>query len=194
MPEPSSRWGGSDAPRGSEYDRTWERMAAQGVDPHGEVAFLMRFEPQRVLDAGCGTGRVAIELANRGVEAVGFDLDPAMLRQAESKAPAMEWVLADAATVDLAEDGFDVVVMAGNVMIFVEPGSEAAVVANMARHLAEGGSLVAGFGLFADRYGVAGLDDDARSAGLELVERWSTWECDPFEPGGDYAVSVYRRI
>ena len=60
------------------------------------------------------------------------------------KAPELEWIEADLATVDIGRQ-FDVVVMAGNVMIFVEPSTEAAVVANMARHVAPGGHLIAGF-------------------------------------------------
>ena len=92
----------------------------------------MRFAPESVLDAGCGTGRVAIELARRGVTAVGVDLDRGMLEAARRKDPALRWVEADLASLDLGTP-FDVVVMAGNVMIFVEPGTEAQVVANMAK-------------------------------------------------------------
>ena len=86
---------------------------------------------------------------------------------------------------------FDVVVMAGNVMIFLEPGTEAAVVANLARHLEPGGALVAGFSLEPGRLDLATYDAHAASAGLELAERWATWDRQPFA-GGDYAVSVHR--
>ncbi len=69
-----------------------------------------------------------------------------MIGHARVKAPELEWIEADLATVDVGRQ-FDVVVMAGNVMIFVEPGTEAAVVANMARHVVPGGHLIAGFQL-----------------------------------------------
>ena len=81
--------------------------------------------------------------------------------------------------------------MAGNVMIFVAPQTEAAVVANMARHVGPGGLLIAGFQL-GQSFGVAAYDAAAADAGLELVERFSTWEGAPWSPGGDYAVSIHH--
>ena len=41
MSDPPTRWG-QDAPRDAgDYDAQWDRLAARGIDPHGEVAFLM---------------------------------------------------------------------------------------------------------------------------------------------------------
>jgi SAM-dependent methyltransferase len=192
----SSRWDNTGAPRGDDYDARWDELAATGHDPHGEAAFVQRFAPQTVLDAGCGTGRVAIELARRGVATVGVDLDPRMLDTARRKGPTIEWHELDLAELDLRDaDGrrrrFDVVVAAGNVMIFLRPGSEARVVDRLARHLAPGGRLVAGFQLGA----TLGLDDydaAARTAGLELEARYATWDGDVFVAPGTYAVSVHR--
>ena len=151
----------------------------------------MRFAPQSVLDAGCGTGRVAIELARRGVHAVGVDLDSRMLDTARRKDPQRQWICADMALLDL-ETRFDVVVMAGNVMIFVEPGTEAQVVARMAAHLVPGGHLVAGFQL-GQTLGVETYDSTADEAGLVLEARFATWDGDPFTPDARYAVSVHHR-
>lgn len=177
--------------RGSEYDARWEAMAARGESVHGEADFVQRLHPRSVLDAGCGTGRVAIELARRGIEAVGVDLDDAMLNVARSKAPDLVWVTADLVDVRLHRT-FDVVVMPGNVMVFVDPGTERAVVANMADHVAPEGHLVAGFQL--DRgYPLARYDDDCTAAGLVLESRFSTWDGDPWVPAGKYAVSVHHR-
>ena len=83
------------------YEERWQRLAAAGVDPHGEVALVQTYEPRSVLDAGCGTGRVAIELAHRGVAVVGIDNDPDMVDVARAKAPELRWIVADLA--DLAE-------------------------------------------------------------------------------------------
>jgi len=163
-------------------------MAAAGVDPHGEAAFVAAYGPATVLDAGCGTGRVAVELARRGVDVVGVDLDPDLLAAARAKAPDLTWVLADLATVRL-DRRFDVVVLAGNVMIFVAPGSEEAVLTNVRAHLAPGGRVVAGFQLRADRLPLATFDEAAAAAGLVTVERYATWDRAPFRDG-DYAVSV----
>ncbi|HEV2810616.1 MAG TPA: hypothetical protein VGV93_09510, partial [Acidimicrobiales bacterium] len=85
------------------------------------------------------------------------------------------------------------VVMAGNVLIFVEPGTEAAVVRNLAAALAPGGSLVTGFQLRADRISLTQYDRYCADAGLVLAERWSTWDRHPWSEDDDYAVSVHRR-
>lgn len=186
-----SRWSADrSAPRGATYDARWEQMAAAGLSVHGEADFVVRLGPASVLDAGCGTGRVAIELARRGLDVVGVDLDAAMLATARAKAPDLPWIEADLADVELGRT-FDVVAMPGNVMIFVRPGSEAAVVANIARHVAPGGALVAGFQL-GQGYDLDRYDADCAAAGLALDERFSTWECEPWVAGGAYAVSVHR--
>jgi SAM-dependent methyltransferase len=179
--------------RGDDYDLRFAERAAAGLDVHGEADFVAALEPTTVLDAGCGTGRVAIELAERGIAVVGVDVDGAMLASAEAKAPSLDWRLADLATVDLAGQGFDVIVLAGNVMIFVEPGTEEAVVANLALALTDDGALVAGFQLRADRISIDDYDRYCARAGLVLAQRWSTWDRQPWSTGADYAVSVHRR-
>ena len=139
---------------------------------------------------------MAIELARRGLDVVGLDADPGMLSAARAKGPELEWVRADLSDFDLSgADGrrrFDAVVMAGNVMIFVVPGTEGSILERVAGHLRPGGVVVAGFqlvrgGLSLDRY-----DQLAAAAGLTLVERLATWDRRPWAPGGDYAVSVHR--
>ena len=158
---------------------------------HGEADFVCRFEPGSVLDAGCGTGRVAIELATRGIDVVGVDLDAGMLEQARAKAPELTWIEASVEDVAVGRT-FDVVLTAGNVLIFVRPGSESTVVQNLARHLAPEGVLVSGFQL--DRgYDLDRYDADCSAAGLDVVDRFATWQGAPFVPGGTYAVNVHRR-
>jgi SAM-dependent methyltransferase len=189
-----SRWDRTDAPRGDDYDARWRALQAAGRSIHGEADFVSSYAPASVLDAGCGTGRVAIELARRGVHTVGVDRDPAMLASARDKAPGLEWIDADLAGLDLVDGGaprrFDLVVAAGNVMIFLEPGTETAAVARLAHHLVPSGHLVAGFSL-GGPYGLDEYDQDCLAAGLALSERFATWEGDPWADGGDYAVSVH---
>jgi SAM-dependent methyltransferase len=200
-----TRWEQAGVPRGDRYDDRFRDLEARGVDIHGEascVEALMVSEglapaPRaasraraRVIDAGCGTGRVAIELAARGFDVVGVDLDPMMLDEARKKAPKLEWVLSDLAELRLKRD-FDTAVLAGNVMLFVGPGTEADVLARITSHLVPGGLLVAGFQL-TGRLELDAYDDAAAAAGLDPVERYATWARDPFT-GGDYVVSVHRR-
>ena len=164
---------------------------------HGEATFVEALGVRSVLDAGCGTGRVAIELARRGLDVVGLDADPGMLSAARAKAPELEWIQADLSDFELSEaDGrraFDAVVMAGNVMIFVVPGTEGAVVRQVARHLRPGGLMVAGFQVTPGRLSLELYDELAGAAGLVLAERFATWDRKPWAPGGDFAVSVHRR-
>ncbi|WP_420611391.1 class I SAM-dependent methyltransferase [Candidatus Poriferisodalis sp.] len=200
-----SRWAErGDIPRGADYDDRWARKAARGESIHGEADLVDSLLPRggSVLDAGCGTGRVAIELARRGHHVVGVDLDPAMLDLARNKAPELAWIQGDLASTVISRDSgisgdtgerrlFDAAVAAGNVMIFLERGTEAAVVANIASHLRPGGALVAGFQLSDGYLALHVYDALAERNGLELEARYSTWEGAPFD-GGDYAVSVHR--
>lgn len=176
-------------------------MQAAGKDPHGEVAFFERLRTRHpgitgpILDAGCGTGRVAIELARRGYDVQGTDVDSDMLGHAQAKSPLIRWHLGDLATIDLATH-FGLVIMAGNVILFVDKTHRASVVENIARLLAPGGWLVAGVQLArADgRHAPVGDWDVWTSvAGLDLVERWSSWDDDPWVTTSDYVVSVHRR-
>jgi SAM-dependent methyltransferase len=183
--------------RGADYDQRWRALEAAGASLHGEADFVCRFEPASVLDAGCGTGRVAIELARRGIDVVGVDVDQVMIDHAREKAPQLRWGVADLSTFDGSTVGIepaslDLVVMAGNVMIFIAPGTEAAVLARAATVLRPGGRIITGFSIKPGGYGPFQLDRDAEAAGLELEHRYGTWEGDAYGAGDDYAVSVFR--
>ncbi len=182
---------------GEEYQARFDALAASGTDVHGEVRFVLALSPASVLDAGCGTGRVAIELDRcglRGVtgDVVGVDIDPSMLATARSRAPTIRFDEAD-----LSAPGFDLgrrfglVVMAGNVPLFTPPGSQRGLVAGCARHLEPGGVLVAGFSL-GRGYGLEPYDDDCAASGLVLVERWAGWDREELDDAPGYAVSVHR--
>jgi SAM-dependent methyltransferase len=182
--------------RGDAHDAPHEAPAQAGErvgeNAHEEADFVERFHPKSVLDAGCGRGRVAIELARRGIEVVGVDIDPGMIATAARKSPHLEWHLGDIATIRLGRR-FDAIVMAGNVMIFLTPGTEGAVLKNLGRHLAPGGVLIAGFQLATGYLDLDRYDRLASEAGLRLHKRWSTWERDPWDDFSTYAVSVHRR-
>lgn len=178
---------------GDEYQRRFDRIAASGQDVHGEATFVRAFDPSSVLDAGCGTGRVALELASHGIEVVGVDVDASMLATARERGPDLDWVEADLRSFDLGRN-FDVVVMAGNVPLFTPPGTQPELVAAVARHVAEGGALAAGFSTdWSDRpYDVDRYDRACAAAGLALDQRFSTWDRTPWTPSSTYAVSVHR--
>ncbi|MEU6844903.1 class I SAM-dependent methyltransferase [Streptomyces sp. NPDC046716] len=199
-----SRWqdltGGTS---GSEYAARFEALARSGQDMHGEASFCAALVPAgaRVLDAGCGTGRVMIRLAELGYDCVGIDLDASMLDVARAQAPQLPWFRTDLAAFDPALLGvdadFDLVVAAGNVMPLLTPGTESTVVGRLAAALRPGGLLVAGFGLDAAHLPVppaltlTEYDACCAAAGLDLVDRFATWDAAPYD-GGGYAVSVHR--
>ena len=178
-----------------EYEQRWVRMAAAGEATHGEADFVTTLDPPpaSVLDAGCGTGRLAIELARRGCDAVGVDLDADMLAYARRRAPELTWVHGDLASVELGRT-FDAVVMIGNVLVFCRPDDRPQIVGNLARHIAPGGVLVTGNAVErgADAFHPDELDRYAAAAGLAAEGRFSTWERDR-DDRGRYAVTVHRR-
>jgi SAM-dependent methyltransferase len=134
---------------------------------------------------------VAAELHRRGIEVVGIDRDTSMIATARTVSPGVEFHVGDVASADLGRT-FPLVVMAGNVPLFTPDGTQPTLVAGCARHLGPGGFLVAGFQL-GRGYPVEQYDEDCLATGLVPVSRFSTWDGDPFDPAGDYVVSVHRR-
>ena len=203
--ERTSRWqeltGGTS---GADYAARFARLAASGADLHGEASFCAALVPAgaRVLDGGCGTGRVAIRLAAQGFTVVGLDVDASMLAVAREHAPDLDWVLADlgeAGRVLRDRPPFDLVVLAGNVVPLVAEGSLPKVVGSLADVLAPGGTLVAGFGLDARHLPrgcpVTPLDayDAALAAhGLTVSDRFATWDGRPHDETAGYAVTLAR--
>lgn len=193
-----TRWeqiGRQNPDRSAWYVERFRTMAAEGADLAGEARMVDAMVPRgsRVLDAGCGPGRVGGELLRRGHTVVGVDVDPLLVDAARADHPGGDWHVGDLAELDLPAAGvaepFDVAVMAGNVLTFVAPGTEAEVLRRVRRHLVPGGRLVVGFG--AGRgYAFDALDVDARAAGFRVEHRFSTWDLRPFEPGSDFLVAV----
>ena len=176
----------------ADYDARFERLAADGGDVHGEADFIAAMEPNVVLDAGCGTGRIAIELARRGFDVTGVDLDADMIAAAIAKAPQQTWLVDDLARMQLPRR-YDVIAMPGNVMLFCRPDDRRLIVHNLAQHLGPNGVVVAGFSLERNGYSLAEWDAHCVASGLMLEARFATWTRAPFVDGTDYHVSVHRR-
>ena len=177
---------------GRAYQARFDALAAAGVDVHGEAALVASLGPASVLDAGCGTGRVAIELARRGVRVVGVDVDVSMIAEARRLAPDLEWLHADLARLELSPRTFDVVVLAGNVPLFCPEDRREQLVTACAGHVAPSGALVSGFEL-GRGFTLAQYDAACEASGLSSAFRWSTWDQRPFLDDSAYAVSVHVR-
>ena len=154
-----------------EYYSRWRRLEATGVSAHGEADFIESLRPRSVLDAGCGMGRVAIELASRGIDVVGVDLDDDLLDFARRSQPSIRWVHGDLATLHL-DRRFDAVAMPGNVMVFCRPEDRLAIIRMAAAHLEPYGYLVAGFDVehHDEALSLDGYDGFCATCGLELVQ------------------------
>lgn len=180
------------------YIDRFRQMAADGTDLAGEARLLdaMLARGARILDAGCGPGRVGAELAARGHTVVGVDADPELIAAAQADHPGSTWLVADLAGLDLASMGepapFDAAVLAGNVMAFVAPDTEPQVLARVADHVRPDGVVVVGFGLERG-YALADFDAHAAAAGLEFEHRFATWDLRPPHADMSFAVTIFRR-
>ncbi|MFG1922730.1 class I SAM-dependent methyltransferase [Cryptosporangium sp. NPDC048952] len=172
------------------YVQRFRRLAAQGRDLAGEARFIDAMVPRnaRVLDAGCGTGRVSGFLADAGHHVVGVDLDPLLIAEARANHPGAEWIVGDLS--ELALPGaFHVVVCAGNVMTFVAPSTRVEILRRFRTHLAPGGRVVTGFGAGRE-YEFDDFLADAKEAGLTPDVLLGTWDLRPFAPSSDFLVAV----
>jgi SAM-dependent methyltransferase len=128
------------------YDYLIERPVAD--ECAGMVAALARrgIGPgSSLLDAGCGTGRYAVELARRGFVVTGIDRSPALLAEALRR-PVDAVARVRFESGDLlalpAGAGFDAIVCRGVLNDLVETAERAAVFGAFARALRPGGALL----------------------------------------------------
>ena len=120
------------------------------------------------------TGRVGIELARRGFEVVGVDVDASMLATAR-RTPGVDL---GPVRPDGVGPGPDVHpgLLAGNVPLFTPPGTQPALVARGAAHVAPNGHLVAGFSL-------TGATGSTGGTATAPPRGWSSSTASPPGPG-----------
>ncbi len=180
------------------YRDRFRSMAANGDDIVGEarLADALAGRGARILDAGCGGGRLGGYLAGCGHTVVGVDGDPVLIEAAGQDYPGPTWLLGDLALLDLPSQGiaspFDLIVCAGNVMTFLAPSTRQRVLANFAGHLTAEGRAVIGFG--AGRgYDFTEFLADAQAGGLAPQQLASTWDLRPFTPDSGFLVAILGR-
>jgi SAM-dependent methyltransferase len=180
------------------YIDRFRTMAAEGADLDGEARFIDAMAPRhaRILDAGCGPGRVGGRLARLGHDVVGVDIDPALIAAAEEDHPGPRWLHADLSQLDLAAlgiaTGFDVVVAAGNVMTFLDPATRRPVLERLRDHVADHGRIVIGFGVGRD-YPFDEFLADVPAAGLRCELALASWDLRPFTASSEFLVAVLVR-
>jgi SAM-dependent methyltransferase len=199
MTEPSTwtRMTQEDPEHSAAYVQRFRDLAAQGMDLVGEARLVDAMLPRgsRVLDAGCGPGRVGAFLHEVGHDVVGVDVDPVLIAAAEEDHPGPRWLVSDLAELDLAaagiEEPFDAIVSAGNVMTFLAPSTRRSVLQRLRAHIRPGGRAAIGFG--AGRgYEFDQFLADAEATGWTPDLLLSTWDLRPFTPDADFLVAVLR--
>lgn len=177
------------------YIERFRTMAADGADLAGEARLVdaLVARGSRILDAGCGPGRIGGELHSRGHTVVGVDVDPELIEAAEQDHPGPTWLVGDLAELDLDAAGeqepFDAAVVAGNVLPFLAAGTESEVLRRIGTYMKPEGRIAVGFG-FGRGYELAAFDADVRRAGLVVESRFATWDLRPFTTEADFVVSL----
>lgn len=100
-------------------------------------------EPKAILDMGCGTGRLAVALAEKGHRVTGADPSAGMMKVARGRpgAERVRWIDSDAASLAL-ETRFDLIIMTGHVFqVFLDDEDVRATLRALRRHLAPGSRL-----------------------------------------------------
>jgi len=177
------------------YIERFRTMASEGADLAGEARLVDALVPPgaRVLDAGCGPGRLGGELHRRGHTVVGVDVDPALIAAAEEDHPGPTWLVGDLSTFDITaeHERFDLAVLAGNVLLFVAPETEPLVLERVAAHVVPGGRIVTGFRTTGS-YALERFDEDLDRLGLRVEHRLGTWDLVPLADDSDFAVTILR--
>ncbi|WP_334121593.1 class I SAM-dependent methyltransferase [Glutamicibacter sp.] len=179
------------------YAQRWRNLVDQGQDIFGEARTVdaMAARGSRILDAGCGTGRIGGWLSSQGHEVVGVDLDPDLIDVARTDYPEAQWIVGNLASFSLEATSsgpheFDLIVSAGNVLTFLSLSERLPALKNLHDLLAQDGRMIVGFG--ASRgYGFDVFENDAAQAGLEIQQRFSSW--DLRLPSEDFLVAILGR-
>jgi SAM-dependent methyltransferase len=181
------------------YGETFAQRVADGDDVDGEARFADALVPRRarIIDVGSGMGRVAAALQARGHRVVATEPDHALREQSRQTYPDLDVLPHQALDLDPGEHGHaDLVVLVGNVMIYLGEGTERAVLARVRELLAPTGRVLLGFHLTAVKagsrtYPVEEFVADAEAAGLRVAHRFGSYEL--HEPSDEYAVWVLEQ-
>ena len=130
----------------------------------------------RVVEIGCGPGRITAHLAGLGLDMLGIDLSPAMIDQARRRHPGLEFRVGQMSALDLPP-GDAAGLVAWYSLIHIPPAEHPSVLTGFRRVLAPGGHLLLAFHAgderhhITDAYGHSGLAYDAYRLPPERLEQ-----------------------
>jgi SAM-dependent methyltransferase len=200
-PVPPNRWELIGDSR-SRYAERFEGLIDEGQDIDGEarLADVLASRGARILDAGSGIGRVAGALARRGHDVTAVEKDPDLIARSRSHFPDVPVVEADILELSPAfleaagrPSSYDVIVVVGNVMVYLADNTEVRALQNLAGLLAPEGRILVGFHPqqgpeFSRAYPVEDFRRHVAEAGLVVDQLWGTFELRP--PSDDFVVAV----
>ncbi len=204
-PIPPSRWELSGTGV-SGYAQRFERLLDEGEDVDGEARLADVLAPRgaRILDAGSGIGRVAAALAARGHDVTAVEKDPDLIARSRARFPEIPVVESDIlglspAVLEAAgrPSSYDVIVLVGNVMVYLADDTEARALRTLAELLAPRGRMLVGFhpqqGPEHSRdYPIEHFERHVVEAGLRMEQLFGTYDLAP--PAEDYVVALLRPI
>ena len=169
------------------------------IDFYRALAAETHSKGQAVLEIACGTGRVAIRLAQDGVDVVGLDLSPAMLSVAREKSIGMSnvrWVQGDMRSFELGELFGLAIIPGHSFQNILTAEDQVATLEAIKRHLVPGGTLV----VHLDHLSVSWLGELTRDQGGVFKTAGSfshprtgqqirTWQAWSYEPATQTAIS-----
>jgi SAM-dependent methyltransferase len=205
-PIPPNRWELNVSGVEFGYAERFEEMIERGEDIHGEARLADVLAPRhgRILDAGSGIGRVAAGLVARGHDVTAVEKDPDLVARSRARFPDVPVVESDilGLSADLLEAhgrpaSYDVVVVVGNVMVYLADETEVRALRTLAGLLAPGGRILVGFhprkGPAHSRdYPVETFRRHVDEAGLVAEQLFGTYDLRP--PADDYVVAVLRPV
>jgi SAM-dependent methyltransferase len=187
------------------YAQVFEDLIAKGEDIDGEARLADVLAPRnaRILDAGAGVGRVAAALARRGHDVTAVEKDPDLVARSRRLFPDVPMVAADilelSPTMLEGHDrpsSYDVIVVVGNVMIYLAEDTETRALTILRDLLAPGGRVLVGFNpvkgpRFSRDYPVVDFRTHVAAAGLAVQREFGGYDLIP--PHDGYLVSVLHR-
>jgi SAM-dependent methyltransferase len=190
----------------SSYAQRFEQLIGQGQDIDGEARLVDVLAPRAaaILDAGSGMGRVAGALAVRGHDVTAVEKDPDLVTRSRVRYPDVPVVACDllALTPALLEAAgrpasYDVVVVVGNVMVYLADDTEVRALRALRALLAPDGRMLVGFhprkGPAHSRdYPVERFAEHVAEAGLVLESLHGSYDLRP--PSDEYVVAVLRMV
>ena len=122
----------------------WTRTPGHDVFEYFAPAFFDEMLPHPnglALEIGCGEGRVARELSQRGLRVAGLDASPTLVRSAHAAARTAAWVVGDATALPFADATLALVIAYNSLQTMQRAGDMARAVREAGRVLSVGGSL-----------------------------------------------------